>query len=268
MATGECLYCQVGVVSVMLADGVSFASYRCLTDEAQEGDGESEMSYSINLPTAFINAHKITLDSGVSTICIVGGSAIRTEFGKPDYVVIPQNTNIHFVARRANRQRHLAQTGNRTVLIVRVTAPNSNQSNSAASLANGTFGTGGQQYSMASQYSSCSAGKLSFIAASGFIGQITNGVTELQLNATVNGMTMSSSFENSMMTFVKGALGIADLGITFNHIMFCMPTGTIASNSTGWLAYAYISGYFSFYNNGACTPDQAIFGLSNRKPTF
>ena len=73
----------------MMANRVPTSTYRCITDETQEGDGESEMAYSINLPTAFVVAYKEKLDTGVSSICIIGGSAIRTAFGKPDYVIIP-----------------------------------------------------------------------------------------------------------------------------------------------------------------------------------
>ena len=234
--------------------GVS--SYCCLTDQAQEGDGESEMSYSINLPTPFVNEHKVTLDSGVSTICIMGGTAIRTEFGEPDYIIIPPKADIHFVASRANRNRRLVvqTTGIKSLLVVLVKAPNSLQSNSLTSLANGTFGTGGQQYSVASQYSSCSAGKLTFVAASGFPNKIVNGVMELQLNTSINNKNFSD-IQNSLTIGVKGALGIGvtELGSIFSNIMFCIPHGTLRSNSEYWQAWAYVPGQYSYFNNGTCS---------------
>ena len=238
----------------MMADRVPTSTYRCITDETQEGDGESEMAYSINLPTAFVVANKEKLDTGVSSICIIGGSAIRTAFGKPDYIVIPPNAGIHFVASLSNRDRHLAQTGSRSVLVVRVTAPSSTQSASSTSLADATFGTGGQQYSMASQYSSCSAGKLTYVPASGYPGKVTNGVIDLLLPATVNN-TNIFDLENSMKNSVKASLGVADLGNTFSNIMFCMPYGTTfyAGGSKNWLAYAYVPGQYSYYNNGECS---------------
>ena len=237
----------------MMADQVAKQTYRCRTDEAQEGDGESEMTYSINLPSSFVNAHKVQLDTGVSSICIISGSAIRTEFGKPDYIVIPPNTDIHFVASITGRQRHLAQTGSRLVLVVRVTAPFSSQSDSAASIASATFGIGGQQYSMAAQYSSCSAGKLTFSPANGFPATVVDGVIELQLNASVNN-TNIFDLENTMKTAVKALLSVTDLGSTFSNIMFCMPYGTTfnANGSKNWLAYAYVPGQYSYYNNGMC----------------
>ena len=233
----------------MMADRVPTSTYRCITDETQEGDGESEMAYSINLPTAFVVAHKEKLDTGVSSICIIGGSAIRTAFGKPDYIVIPPNAGIHFVASLSNRDRHLAQTGSRSVLVVRVTAPSSTQSASSTSLADATFGTGGQQYSMASQYSSCSAGKLKYVAASGYPDKVTNGVIDILLPATVNNINIFD-LEDSMKNAVKTSLGVADLGNTFSNIMFCMPIGTIsrANNSTNWVSSTTILGQYSYYN--------------------
>jgi len=114
--------------------------------------------------------------------------------------------------------------------------------------------TGGQQYSMASQYSSCSAGKLTFVPASGYPGKVTNGVIDLLLPATVNN-TNIFDLENSMKNSVKASLGVADLGNTFSNIMFCMPYGTtyLAGGSKDWLAYAYVPGQYSYYNNGECS---------------
>jgi len=252
---GECLYCQVAVFRVMSTDGIPSSGYRCLTDKMQEGRQESEMSYSINFPSTFVSAYKFKLDSGVSTICIISGSAIRTEFGKPDYILIPSNADIHFVASRENRRRQLVQTtGNRTVLIVRVTAPGSAQSNTRASLANAAFGSGGQQNSFAAQYSACSARKLQFVAASGFESMITNGVIDLALPAPVNGI-YTSSLANDMISSIKNTLGVTNLGNTFSNIMFCMPIGTIsrANNSTNWVSSTTILGQYSYYNQNFCT---------------
>jgi len=252
---GECLYCQVAVFRVMSTDGISSSGYRCLTDKMQEGRQESEMSYSINFPSTFVSDYKFLLDSGVSTICIISGSAIRTEFGKTDYILIPPNADIHFVASRENRRRQLVQTtGNRTVLIVRVTAPGSAQSNTRASLANAAFGSGGQQNSFAAQYSACSARKLQFVAASGFESMITNGVIDLALPAPVNGI-YTSSLANDMISSIKNTLGVTNLGTTFSNIMFCMPIGTIsrANNSTNWVSSTTILGQYSYYNQNFCT---------------
>lgn len=245
---GECLYCTVAVVDVMLADFQGYESYRCLTDESQEGDGESEMSYRLNLPSYFISANKGLLDTGLSTICIKGGSAVRTEFGSPDYVIIPPGANIRVVQSRA-RQRRLLTTGSRSVLLVRVSTPNETYVDSTAVLANVTFGIGGQQTHLASQFSACSAGKLTITAAAGFPNTIVDGVMELKLSSTVKGANVRN-LENSLVTMVKDALGVSDLKTTFDNVLFCMPPGTLDQKGGNWLAYTYQLGSFSYYNNG------------------
>ena len=85
------------MVESQVASGQGARVYRCLTRETQEGDGASEMSYMLNLPEAFINANKDMLDTGVSNICILGGSVIRNDLSKPDFVVIPSRASITFV---------------------------------------------------------------------------------------------------------------------------------------------------------------------------
>jgi hypothetical protein len=261
---GACLYCHVAVVDGQLHGGQVARSYRCLTDESQEGDGESEMSYTLNIPDRFLtNNNKAKLDTGSSTICIIGGSAVRTPFGKPDFVVIPDQAVIRFIKSLDNSswRRSLVQTGTRTVLLVRVTAPSSSQSSSAAVLASTTFGTGGQTYSMAGQYSSCSAGKLNFVAASGYGSIIQNGVMDLALPSSIVNQSIFD-LENSMTTAVKNALPVSDLYTAFSNVIFCMPDGTTfnVGGSKDWLAYAYLGGKFSYFNNGKCSMSYYLRG--------
>ena len=240
------------MVESQLTNGQGLKAYRCLTRETQEGDGESEMSYTLNLPDSFINANKAKLDTGISNICILGGSAIRNDLSKPDFVVIPSRASITFVESSARHVRRLAQTGTRTTLIVRVTSSTESVPDSAVFLANAAFGVGGQPYSMSAQFNSCSAGKLNFVPASGF-GIITNGVMELSLSATVVGVNIFD-LENPMTIAVSALLGIPSLSAAFSNVIFCMPFGTtfLAGGSNQWFAYAYRPGKFSYYNNGKC----------------
>ena len=238
------------MVDSQLADGQGIKAYRCLTRETQEGDGESEMSYTLNLPSYFINANKAKLDTGVTNICILGGSAVRNELSKPDFVVIPSRASITFVEDDVRHVRRLAQTGTRTTLIVRVSSPAGSITESAAILSDAAFGTAGQPFSMSAQFSSCSAGKLNFVPASGF-SLISNGVMELFLNETVVGKNIFD-LENPMTLAVKTLLGVSNLYTAFSNVIFCMPAGTTfyAGGSNSWLAYAYVPGQFSYYNNG------------------
>jgi hypothetical protein len=242
----------VAVIDVQLENGQSFESYRCLTYESQESDQKSEMSYDLNLPSDFVRINKDQLSSGVSTLCIRGGSAVRTEFGSPDYVVIPNGAELSFVGRRVRHQRRLEQTGTRSMLVVRVSTPYETLTDSAVTLANGTFGIGGQPFSLASQYSSCSFGKLKFVAASGY-SAIKNGVIDIKLDGSVAGLN-SRNLENDMVDKVKILLGLDELKPVFDHLLFCLPPGTLQNGAATWLAYAYTLGQFTYFNDGQCCP--------------
>ena len=219
---------------------------------AQEADGTSEMSYELSLPSYFIYANKAELDSGTSTICIVGGSAVRTGFGQPDTVFIPPRANIHFVNRPVEPNRRLLVNGTQAVLVVVVTAPSSLQSVTPARAADVNFGTGGQQYNMMKQFNSCSFGKLNFVAATGFPSVLTNGVIEISLPQSVYNTT-STGLENTMIDATKAKLGVDDLKTHFSKVMFCMPYGSLSSSrNMNWVAYSYRPGSYSFFNNGKC----------------
>jgi hypothetical protein len=186
------------------------------------------------------------------TICIVCGCAIRTAFGNSDVVIIPSTAEIRFVGRQliGEQERHLAATGTRTVLVVRVTSLFSAQFISSAENANTTFGVEGLQNSMARQFKSYSANKLNFVAASGH-GSIKNGVMDLVLDVSVNGKNIFA-LENSMTTAVQDALGVTDLKLMYSNVLFCTLHGTTfyTNGPADWLGYAYNPGQFSYYKNG------------------
>jgi hypothetical protein len=248
-----CFYCRVALINVQLVDGRDAESYRCLTEASQEGDGLSGMAYDLLLPSYFVNANKAKLDSGVSTICIPGGSAVRGAFGEQDFVVIPPRTEITFAKGRTYRQRRLVQTGTRSVLAVRVTTPFSSPSATLDKFADSVFGAGGQQYSMASQYSACSFGKLSFVPGVG--SGVTNGTIELALAQTIEGLNIRN-IENSLVSELQVLLQVPNLD-EFDNVIFCLPYGSTFTYSTGdslgWIAYSFKPGKLSYYNNEWCT---------------
>lgn len=254
-----CLICQVAVIDIEFENDKSFERFRCLTKESQESDKQSEMSYDLDLPSDFVRINKDRLNSGVSNLCIRGGSAVRTEFGSPDYVVIPTGAELSFVGGGVRHQRRLEQTGTRSVLVVRVNTPYETLTNSAVTLANGTFGIGGQPFSLASQYSSCSFGKLKFVAASGY-SAIKNGVVDINLGGSVAGID-SRDLENDMIEKVKAALGVNEVKPIFDHFLFCLPPGSLQNGASTWIAYAYTRGQFTFFNDGQC--NHAIYMFSS-----
>jgi hypothetical protein len=241
------LYCQVVVVGEHVIGLLGVESYRCVTDEGQEGDGQSEMSYELHLPSYFVEAHKATLDSGLSTVCIPGGIAIRTpSLIEPDIISIPTGADIHFVEGRMQKLRHLTSVGARSVLVVRVTSRGSSQSLSSATIADSIFGVGGRQFSMTRQFLSCSSSKLVYTPATG--SKITNGVMDLFIDKNIT--NMGSAIENQLIASARNLLGVAKLETSFANILFCMPSGIVNSAGNFWVAYSYSPGQFSFYNDG------------------
>jgi hypothetical protein len=244
----ECLYCLVGVASIQLDGGESAKRYRCLTEESQEGNGEPSMAYSLGLPSWFVDTNKAKLHSGESYICIEGGQAVRTSFGKPDYVVIPSSADIYFINGYARRSRILQTSGTKSVLVIRVTAPSSTLNATAAELKNAVFGIGAQTVNTASQFSACSTGKLQIIPAV-LPGNslISGGVMGISLPESVSGKNVLS-LENDMTAIAQAALGV-NLKKTFSHVIWCLPGNTTWSDGSKWIAYAYNPGQFSYYNN-------------------
>jgi hypothetical protein len=245
------------LVAVQLGEGAVEESYRCLTDEFQEGDGESSMSYTLNLPSWFVDANKAELDLGTSSICITSGAAIRSEFGNPDFVQIPADADIFFVDAEVWHDRRLAQVGTKSLLVVRVTAPSSTQSTTAADVKNAVFGVGGQAVNTVSQFSSCSSGKLGFTKAIDTgNGLIMDGVIDLALTSSVVGRNIFD-LENTMTSMVQDKLGGINLKATFSNVIWCVPEGTtFGQGGSSWIAYAYVPGQFSYYSNSkySCMP--------------
>jgi hypothetical protein len=148
-----------------------------------------------------------------------------------------------------NRQRHLTKaTGVRTVLAVRVRASNSETSISEAALASDVYGGDGDLVNLRSQYLACSHGKLDFRKAADRNGRSTrirNGVVTIAVSIPtgVGDQNMVNAINTELnRQFLTHSANLA------NHVMYCLPPGT-----TGRIAYAYINGYRSVYNDKYCS---------------
>jgi hypothetical protein len=141
-----------------------------------------------------------------------------------------------------DRRRRL-MTGTKTVLALRVEAPDSTTSSSEVVISDKIFGTGGDKINLKSQYAACSHDQLNFIAAAG--NGITNGVSTVSIDQTVTGV------DNSVVRNAVTAAGNTKWGNLqnqANYVMQCLPSGT----NGGWIAYAYINHWLSVYNNLWC----------------
>lgn len=140
----------------------------------------------------------------------------------------------------------------REVLVVRVNALDASTTADMATLAGDVFGIGRETtyVSLSERLNACSYGETQVTPYNGVTPNgvtILNGVTEIGINVTVNG-TLANSVHNTVLRDLRVALGIPNLASVFDHVMLCLPPGTLGT----WIAYAYVNNWLSVYNNDWC----------------
>jgi hypothetical protein len=151
---------------------------------------------------------------------------------------------------RRRQLRKLAAKGKKTVLGVRIVATNAITSLSADELADDIFGISGDTMNMKSQFMDCSFNQFELNQAADRTGQtasIQNGVTTVEVDlATSDGSSamLNAVTEQLLTEFSTEAKNLAD------YIMYCMPPGTMGDTL---IAFAFLDGYQSWYNDVACS---------------
>lgn len=164
-----------------------------------------------------------------------------------------------------SRRRRLASntvvTGTKSVLVIRVrsTSDAAETSSSADTLYQRVFA---DAVNLKSQTLACSHGKLNFVPASGH-PTITNGVTTVQMAARVIGRNFNQ-VEDDVIAAATAQLGGGALNSKFNHVMICMPPGTVDSFGDGdWcVGIVWSNGYTCRMfraNYFLCLPHPCIF---------
>jgi len=146
----------------------------------------------------------------------------------------------------SENRRRLQVTGNKLIVIIRAVALDSETTSSEAVLKREILGIGGgDSVNLASQYSACSYGQLTFSPST--LGN--DGSHTVNIETTVTGKS-NNVIQGAMVTEANNDLGIqAALGNgSLQYVLLCIPPGT----SGGWIAYAYINSYLSVYNNRWC----------------
>jgi len=187
--------------------------------------------------------------SGKTTMFNDGAEVIDDEI-----MVDPDKTKFEKKDKPDKIARNLAGiSGTRTVLVVRVIAPDASTTQSKATLSDEIFGTSGDVFNLKAGYKQCSANQLFFEPTSDArVTDLVNrpserGVYEVTISTAVTGVA-----DGTIRDAVTNALA-AQLGslwsTAFTHTMLCLPPGT----SGGWIAYAYVNWYLSVYNNVWCS---------------
>ncbi len=134
------------------------------------------------------------------------------------------------------QQRRLAPliVDERLVLAVRVEANDSTTNSSSATIADKVFGISGDASNLSERYESCSYGE---VLMKPFVGTTTtgisiqNGVFQITIPDNVLGV-QNVGVRNSVVQALTQQLG--DLPSQFDHVMLCLPHGTV----NNWLAYS------------------------------
>eukprot|EP00526_Cylindrotheca_closterium_P005627 CAMPEP_0113612982 /NCGR_PEP_ID=MMETSP0017_2-20120614/6398_1 /TAXON_ID=2856 /ORGANISM="Cylindrotheca closterium" /LENGTH=579 /DNA_ID=CAMNT_0000522069 /DNA_START=28 /DNA_END=1764 /DNA_ORIENTATION=+ /assembly_acc=CAM_ASM_000147 len=150
-------------------------------------------------------------------------------------------------SRRLHRQLSRT-TGDKTVLVVRVSASNSDVSIDERDLSKSVFGGSNDFVNLKSQFTACSHGKLNFQKRTDMNGLTTNirdGVVTIRVNMPVQ--VGSNTIVNEVSRTIEEEFGTTVDGIA-SHVMYCLPEGALSG-----VGYAIMNGVLSVYNNELCT---------------
>lgn len=193
----------------------------------------------VNLDLEAVSGETTLLAEGA---VISGGSlkipkGSKKEFGKIESQQPAEKAGKQ--TKSAKKRRDLApmQPVVRSVLAVRVVAPDKTTTADLATLSGDIFGTGKQSptVSLSERFSSCSYGQVSMVPYNGQTPSgviIQDGVVEVNIGTVVNG-TSYKNVHNEVIKMLRTYLGISNLPSVFNHVMLCLPSGT----SGKWIAY-------------------------------
>eukprot|EP00545_Synedropsis_sp_CCMP1620_P004824 CAMPEP_0119015502 /NCGR_PEP_ID=MMETSP1176-20130426/11150_1 /TAXON_ID=265551 /ORGANISM="Synedropsis recta cf, Strain CCMP1620" /LENGTH=782 /DNA_ID=CAMNT_0006968801 /DNA_START=57 /DNA_END=2405 /DNA_ORIENTATION=+ len=284
------VHCTVEVIEVLYApDGFdedndpdlsqlrSESEILCATKASDETDGSGGMTYPLvlsddnydaedklgQLTSEVLSLH----DQGLRlSLTITHANHIRSHDMDDDRIELtPESqTTIESSTRRKLEEfsfgEKFTEKSNRTMLVVLVTATDSNWTEAgvtSASLSQSYFGTANNTVkNMNKQYSDCSNKQLTFVASTTGDG-VVNGVLDLAFDGNLNG-TNHTQFSNDVIVATVTALGMTAgsdpggvLSSTYDHVVFCYPAGTLKSGKS-WFAYAHKPGSSSYYNGGGC----------------
>lgn len=154
------------------------------------------------------------------------------------------------------RRRLSAITGERKVLIVRVKANDSVTSSSKAVLAREILGVESDDgetdgFNLATGFRDCSYNKLTFVPTD--YSKAKNGVYTVKINTNVVNKKFTE-VRNIVLDQLRSDFSMNNLNNVFDHVMICMPPGTVSNNGNNkWAAYGIVNGYVTVFNDNWCT---------------
>lgn len=157
--------------------------------------------------------------------------------------------------RRGRRSRRLTDTkGDLETIVVRVKdADGLTPKKSINEMKGDVYGGDGDQHNLKSQMKACSWDQARITATN---RKGSGGIAEIQISTEIDdGDTRHSAVENAARTATKSYFDTGSLWNLFDVVIYCLPPGTVTSSSKpskNWIAYAYVGGIESVYNDDWC----------------
>jgi len=228
--------CQMQLKMVQLSNGEDEKKWSCaFRDQIKDIEGLSK---------EFLTSNKIISGSTLLELptsefsSLSSNGATLTIASERDVVVIQSND--------ANISVSNTVDGAKSTLVVRIIANDDATTSSKSELSDSIFGTNGDVVNLSERYDKCSDGQLTFVPAVG--NDIVDGVGEVTIVENVAGAD-NSVIRNAATVAATTKYG--DLSTNFDYVILCIPPGT-TSSSGSWIAYAYVNGYLSVYNDNWC----------------
>eukprot|EP00957_Ditylum_brightwellii_P175950 13397682-Ditylum_brightwellii.AAC.1 len=228
------------------ADGSSTASHQDLNCETPDGKIYTVEGEGISPQWIKSRLESHELISGDSDLILPAGAKLAK--GKIKLNGPPELKN----RPDKEKRRKLAQTGEKTVLVVRVEAPAGISTTATmAELADSVFGAdsglleANDPVNLRSQYLECSHRKLSFTLAGSrprvdtTLGgsSISNGAVTVKVNTAVS-EGADGTMRNEISETLKTMFGVSSPIVLADYLMYCLPPGTMSG-----IAYAYINSW-------------------------
>jgi hypothetical protein len=108
------------------------------------------------------------------------------------------------------------------------------------------------QHNLKSQMKACSYNKARITKTDH--SKAPNGIAEIQMSIAIeDGKTLHYDVASSARAATSSYFGTSNLENLFDIVIYCNPPGTVSTNGKkGWLAYAYVGGIDSYYNDEWC----------------
>ena len=159
-------------------------------------------------------------------------------------IIIAENTTPEVIVNSEVQNDEFSFVGNKTVLVIKVNAKDTETTSSAARISDEIFGTAGDKVNLKSQMSECSMNKLNFIPFNGTTPNgkiIENGVGNIFLSSNLKN-AYDTKKENEILDAVKKKYG--KLKGLVDHLMIVLPKG-----AGDFYARAYVFGWLTVYND-------------------